>query len=157
MRVIVERIKEGKVFVNGEKKGEIKRGLLVLAGICKGDTLEEISWCAKKIVNLRIFEDREGKINLSLKDIKGKVLIISNFTLCADIKKGNRPSFDKAESPNKAKDMLLFFKSEIERMGICVEEGEFGAFMEVFHINDGPFTLFIDTREKFKKEEKNET
>ncbi len=151
MEIILERVKNAGVEVNGKEIAKIKEGLLLLVGVCKNDTPEEIKWAANKVLNLRIFEDENGKLNLSVKDIKGEILAISNFTLCADILKGNRPSFDKSENREKAKEKFETFVSELKKSGLNVMKGEFGAFMEISHINSGPVTIIIDTKEKFKK------
>lgn len=151
MKIILERVKNAGVEVNGKEIAKIKEGLLLLVGVCKNDTPEEIKWAANKVLNLRIFEDENGKLNLSVKDIKGEILAISNFTLCADILKGNRPSFDKSENREKAKEKFETFVSELKKSGLNVMKGEFGAFMEISHINSGPVTIIIDTKEKFKK------
>ena len=151
MKIILERVKNAGVEVNGKEIAKIREGLLLLVGVCKNDTPEEIKWAANKVLNLRIFEDENGKLNLSVKDIKGEILAISNFTLCADILKGNRPSFDKSENREKAKEKFETFVSELKKSGLNVMKGEFGAFMEISHINSGPVTIIIDTKEKFKK------
>ncbi len=153
MRIVIERIGEGKVFINKNLYSEIKNGLLLFVGIYKGDTEEEIKWAANKILNLRIFEDEKGKLNLNVKDIKGEILVISNFTLCGDVLKGNRPSFDKSEEKGKAEEKFEIFFNELKKSGLKVSKGIFGEFMEVYHINKGPVTLIVDTKEKFKKEE----
>ncbi len=152
MRIVLERVKKAELKIKENKISEIKEGLLIFAGICKDDTYEEIKWAANKILNLRIFEDKEGKLNLSIRDVKGEILAISNFTLCGDILKGNRPSFDKSEEKNKAEEKFDFFVSLLKESGLYVEKGIFGAFMEIYHTNSGPVTIVIDTKEKFKKE-----
>lgn len=152
MKIVLERVRGAEVKVDGRKISEIKIGLLLFVGICKNDTPEEMKWAANKVLNLRIFEDEKGKLNLSVKDIGGEILAISNFTLCGDILKGNRPSFDKSEEKEKAEKKFDFFVSLLKESGLNVEKGKFGAFMEIYHINSGPVTIIIDTKEKFKKE-----
>lgn len=150
MRIVIERIKEGSVKINEGKVLSINNGLLLFVGICKDDSIQEIEWAVNKILNLRIFEDDEGKMNLSILDVKGDILVISNFTLCADIKKGNRPSFDNSEDKEKANEKFNIFVTKLKKSNLKVVEGEFGSFMEVYHVNSGPVTIILDTREKFK-------
>ncbi|MEN3044970.1 MAG: D-aminoacyl-tRNA deacylase [Candidatus Hydrothermales bacterium] len=152
MRVLIERIKEGIIRIENKKELNIKFGLLLFTGICKNDTTEEIEWAANKILNLRIFEDKNGKMNLSISDVKGDILVVSNFTLCADVMKGNRPSFDNSEEKDKAKEKFDLFVRKLKESNLNVIEGEFGAYMEVHHINYGPVSIILDTKEKFKKE-----
>ncbi|OMH40359.1 D-aminoacyl-tRNA deacylase [Desulfurobacterium indicum] len=149
MKVVIQRVKEGKVKVNGETVGKIEKGIVVLVGFEKGDIPSFLEKMADKIVNLRIFEDSEGKMNLSLKDIKGELLLVPNFTLAADCKKGRRPSFQSSENPEIAKNMFDKFV-EICRKQIPVETGIFGAEMEVYILNDGPVTFILDSRELFQ-------
>ena len=156
MRIVLERVESAEVKVNGEKISEIKKGLLLFVCIYKDDTPKEIRWAANKVLNLRIFEDDKGKLNLSVSDIKGEILAISNFTLCGDVLKGNRPSFDKSEEKEKAEEKFDSFVSLLKESGLSVKKGKFGAFMEVYHINSGPVTIIIDTKEKFKKGVKDE-
>ncbi len=149
MKVVIQRVKEGKVEVNGETVGKIGKGIVALVGFEKGDIPSFLEKMADKIVNLRIFEDSEGKMNLSLKDINGKLLLVPNFTLAADCKKGRRPSFQSSENPEIAKKMFDKFV-EICREEIPVETGIFGAEMEVYILNDGPVTFILDSRELFQ-------
>ncbi|MEN3045533.1 MAG: D-aminoacyl-tRNA deacylase [Candidatus Hydrothermales bacterium] len=151
MRVLIERIRDGVLKIENKKELKIKFGLLLFTGICKNDTDEEITWAANKILNLRIFEDNSGKMNLSILDVKGDILVVSNFTLCADITKGNRPSFDNSEDKDKAKEKFDFFVKKLKESNLNVIEGEFGAYMEVHHVNVGPVNILLDTKEKFKK------
>lgn len=124
--------------------GKIEEGVLVFLGITHKDTQAEATWLAKKLVNLRIFEDDQGKINQSLIERKGSALIISQFTLYADCNEGRRPSFTQAAAPDMAKSLYEYFVSEVKQNGINVETGEFGAEMKVFLLNDGPFTVLLE-------------
>ncbi len=147
MRAVVQRVKESWVKVNGEIVGKIGEGLNILLGIGKGDTEEDIEKLVKKIANLRIFEDENGKFQYSVLDIKGEVLIISQFTLYANVKKGRRPSFEEAEEPKKAKELYEKFVERFKETGLKVETGIFGAMMDVYIRNWGPVTIIIDSRE----------
>lgn len=144
MRVILQRVKTASVKVEGVVIGEITSGLLALIAIMDGDTESELTWMAKKIAELRIFRDDAGKMNRSLIDTGGEVLLVSQFTLAADIKKGRRPSFVKAAPPTVAVPMLDKLKSLLEAKNIRVATGEFGADMEVALINDGPVTIPLE-------------
>jgi len=144
---VIQRVKEAWVEVGGKRVSGIKNGILVLIGIHKEDNERDIKVLAKKIVFLRIFEDKDGKMNLSLKDINGEMLIVSQFTLLGDCRKGRRPSFDKAAPANKAKGMYEAFVSEIRSYGIPVATGVFGARMSVYLVNDGPVTFILDSRD----------
>jgi len=147
MRAVVQRVKESRVVVEGKVVGEIGRGLNVLLGIGKGDTEEEARKLAEKIVNLRIFEDEKGKFQYSLMDIGGEILVVSQFTLYANVKKGRRPSFEEAEKPEKAKQLYEFFVGYLREKGLKVETGVFGAMMEVYILNWGPVTIILDSEE----------
>ncbi len=149
MKVVIQRVREAFVEVDGEKTGEIGRGILVLVGFEKGDEEEidkKIEFMAKKITNLRIFEDENGKMNLSVKDIGGSVLIVSNFTLAGSVKKGRRPSFDNALSGEKAKIFYEKFCDFFKTLNISVEKGKFQAYMKVFLVNDGPVTFVVEVK-----------
>ena len=147
MRTVIQRVRFARVSVDGKIIGEIDKGLLILLGVTHDDSEKEMKWLAKKTKNLRIFEDEEEKMNLSLDDIKGKALIISQFTLYANSVKGNRPSFIEAAKPDFAKDLYLKFIQEFKNFGIETQEGEFGADMKVELLNDGPVTIIIDTKD----------
>lgn len=149
MRVVYQRVKEAYVKVNETKIAQIGKGALILLGVEDGDTEKDAQYLAEKCVLLRIFEDEEGKMNLSLKDVGGALLAVSQFTLCADCKKGRRPSFVTAASPDEAKRLYDFFAQEVEKQGICVQKGQFQAHMEVGLINDGPVTILLDSKKTF--------
>lgn len=144
MRVVVQRVNKAKVTIDNEVVGKIKRGFLLLVGLREGDKLDQVKKAADKIAKMRIFEDEDGKTNLSLKDVNGEILSVSQFTLLANTKKGNRPSFVEAMRPPKSKDLWENFNQELENRGFHVETGEFGADMQVSLENDGPFTIVLD-------------
>lgn len=154
MRTILQRVKWAKVSVDGATIGEIGPGLLVLAGIGQGDTADDLALMAEKIVNLRIHEDAEGKMNLSLLETGGALLVISQFTLHADCRKGRRPSFIRAAPPEMASAMFDDFVARLRAFGGKVETGRFGAMMEVELLNWGPVTITLDT-EELKSSRKN--
>ncbi|MDF2541927.1 MAG: hypothetical protein K0S47_1645 [Herbinix sp.] len=143
MRIVVQRVKEAKVTIEDRTVGSIGKGLLLLIGVGQDDTKELTDRYIDKIIKLRIFADEQGKTNLSLQDVGGEVLVVSQFTLYADCKKGNRPSFTSAADPKKANELYEYFLIAIkERLG-NVEKGEFGADMQVSLVNDGPFTVIL--------------
>lgn len=144
MRVVVQRVNKAQVTIDNEVVGKIKRGFLLLVGLREGDELDQVKKAADKIAKMRIFEDKDGKTNLSLKDVNGEILSVSQFTLLANTKKGNRPSFVEAMRPPKSKDLWENFNKELENRGFHVETGEFGADMQVSLENDGPFTIVLD-------------
>ena len=146
MRAVVQRVQSAEVFVEGRLSGKIGNGLLVFIGVGKGDGEEDISYLTSKLPELRIFEDASGKFNLSLKEIGGEMLIVSQFTLYGDCRKGRRPSFTEAEEPTVAKSLYDRFVSKLERLGVPVQTGEFQARMHVHLINDGPVTLLLDSK-----------
>lgn len=144
MRVVVQRVNKAQVTIDNEVVGKIKRGFLLLVGLREGDKLDQVKKAADKIAKMRIFEDEDGKTNLSLKDVNGEILSVSQFTLLANTKKGNRPSFVEAMRPPKSKDLWENFNKELENRGFHVETGEFGADMQVSLEKDGPFTIVLD-------------
>ena len=145
MKLVVQKVKKAKVEVNNEIVGKIEKGYMVLLGIKKGDTIENADYLVRKLCNLRIFEDEKGKMNFSIKDVNGELLIISQFTLYGNTKEGNRPSFMEAEDPDKANKMYEYFIEQCHKNGIKkVEKGIFGAHMEVYLINDGPNTILLE-------------
>jgi D-aminoacyl-tRNA deacylase len=148
MKVVVQRAKEASVSVNGKVIGEITQGFVVLVGITHDDTEEDAAYLANKIVHLRVFEDEQNKLNLSLKDVGGSILSISQFTLYGDTRKGRRPNFMKAARPDYANNLYVKFNQLLEKEGIFVEKGAFGEMMEVQLTNEGPVTLIIDSKEK---------
>ncbi len=146
MKAVIQRVTESSVKVDGKTVGEIGKGYMILLGVVKGDTDEEAKLLGRKVAALRVFEDENGKMNKSVLDIDGEVLAISQFTLCADCKKGNRPSFTNSEEPENAKRLYELFCSELKVNGVKkVETGIFAADMKVSLINDGPVTICFDT------------
>lgn len=152
MRAVVQRVKDARVVVDGEIAGAIDSGLLVYVGVEKGDGDKDIEYIATKIVNLRVFEDIDGRMNLSLLDIDRRgtgLLAISQFTLHGDVRKGRRPSFDRAEKPVRARELFTRLVESIEEKGVRVEKGVFQAHMEVTSTNDGPVTILLDSGKTF--------
>ena len=145
MRLLIQRVREARVVVEGKTVGSIQKGALVLFGVHQNDTAAQIPWLANKLVNLRMFMDEQDKMNLSLLDVKGSCLIVSQFTLYADCTEGRRPSFSQAAPPPIAQPLYETFVSEVKK-SLLVETGIFGAEMQVHLINDGPVTLLIDSR-----------
>ena len=145
MKVVIQRVDSSSVKVNMDEISSIDNGLLILWGVEVEDTIEDVNILTEKILNLRIFSDEEGKMNKSIVDVQGSILLVSQFTLLADVSKGNRPSFIKSENPEKAK---LLLKSAIKNISekVQVKEGEFGAFMKVELINDGPVTILLEAK-----------
>ena len=144
MKVLIQRTAKADVSINGETVSAIRKGILALVGIEKGDTKEQVEKLAKKVVNLRIFPDENDKMNLSLIDTQGEMLIVSQFTLCGDCKKGTRPSFDKSAPPQIANELYEYFVAQVQSYGIKAGTGKFGAMMEVSLINDGPVTFMLE-------------
>ena len=150
MRAVLQRVKEAKVVVDGKTVGEIKRGILVLLGVGKADTEDDAAWIADKIVNLRIFEDDEGKMNRSLLETGGELLIVSQFTLYGDARKGRRPSFTEAAPPDLGERLYEKVVENIRtKYGLKVETGVFGAMMDVHLVNWGPVTILLDSKKLF--------
>ena len=146
MRAVVQRVKESSVKTDNQIIGRIGKGLVVLLGVAKGDSPSDADYLANKIVNLRIFEDNDAKMNRSLLSISGEMLVVSQFTLLGDCRKGRRPSFVAAAEPQKASELYENFVQQVRQLGISVETGRFQAMMEVALINDGPVTLVLESR-----------
>ena len=144
MKFVIQRVNHAEVKVDGEIVGKIGKGFLVLIGVGREDTREDADWYLKKLLGLRIFEDENGKTNLSLKDVSGELLLVSQFTLYANCKKGNRPSFIEAGEPDKAEALYEYMIEEASKSVPVVQHGSFGADMKVSLINDGPFTILLD-------------
>jgi len=146
MRIVVQRSKKASVTVNEKVIGEIEKGLVLLVGVTHDDTEEDAAFLADKIVNLRIFEDENQKMNLSLLDVGGSILSVSQFTLYGDCRKGRRPNFMAAAKPEQALNLYHYFNQILKEKNVKVETGEFGAMMDVALINDGPVTLILDSK-----------
>lgn len=149
MRAVVQRVSRAEVRVGGEVIGRVGRGFLVLLGAAEGDTGEDVAYLADKIAGLRVFADPEGKMNLALADVGGAVLVVSQFTLLGDCRKGRRPSFVHALAPEAASALYEQLVADLRGRGIVVATGSFGAMMEVELVNDGPVTLLVDSRKTF--------
>lgn len=146
MKAVIQRVQEASVTVDGKLVSSIGRGYMLLLGVMKGDTQKEAELLARKTAALRVFEDENGKMNLSVNDVNGEILSVSQFTLCADCKKGNRPSFTNSEEPERANELYEYFCNELIKNGVKdVKRGIFGADMKVSLINDGPVTITYDT------------
>ena len=152
MKIVLQRVSKASVQVNCETVGEIGKGFLLLVGITHTDTMADVHYMTEKILSLRVFEDVEGKLNLSLQDISGEILSVSQFTLYGDCKKGRRPSFTNAAKPDVAEKLYHAFNQRLHKEGVKVETGRFGAMMSVHLINDGPVTLVIETENGKYKE-----
>ncbi len=148
MRLVIQRVKKASVKIEGRLNGEIDAGMLILVGIEHEDTKEDIEWLTKKVIALRIFPDEQHKMNLDIQSINGSILVVSQFTLHASTKKGNRPSYIKAAAPEHAIPLYELFIKQLRQAGIHVETGEFGAMMDVELINDGPVTILIDSKNR---------
>ncbi|WP_028273566.1 D-aminoacyl-tRNA deacylase [Atopococcus tabaci] len=148
MRVVIQRVSEASVKISGETVGEINKGFVLLVGIGEDDEQPDVDYLVRKVAKMRIFEDDEGKMNLSLKEVDGEILSISQFTLHADTKKGNRPSFINAARPEKAIPLYESLNEGLRKEGFKVETGEFGADMQISLINDGPVTVLVDSKNK---------
>lgn len=148
MRALIQRVKSGAVYIDGKEVGRIGKGFVILLGVGQRDSIEDLDYLVDKVVNLRVFPDEEGKMNLSLLDVGGEVLVVSQFTLYADCRKGRRPSFTDAAPPDKGKEMYELFVSRLRERGLKVETGEFGAMMLVEIHNDGPVTIMLDSEDR---------
>lgn len=149
MRAVVQRVRRARVTVSGEEVGVIGAGLLVFLGVRSGDTESDVIYLAEKIAGLRVFADQEGKMNLSVKDIGGEVMVVSQFTLYGDCRKGRRPSFTEAAPPEVAEKLYESFKEELRKQGLRVASGRFQAYMHIELVNDGPVTLLLDSSKVF--------
>lgn len=149
MRAVIQRVSESSVSVDGNTVGSIGSGILVLLGVIEEDTRKDIEYMAEKIANLRIFQDEEEKMNLSLLDVGGEALIVSQFTLLGDCRKGRRPSYSNAARPESAEKIYKQFIGEMQKLGVKTSEGTFQAMMKVSLVNDGPVTLLIDSKKIF--------
>lgn len=149
MRAVVQRVSSARVMVDGEVVGQIGRGLCVLLGVAEDDTSDDVVYTANKIIGLRIFEDAEGKMNRSLAEVGGAMLVVSQFTLFGDCRKGRRPSFISAAGPEQGNALYETFVEEVRRQGVVVATGRFRAMMDVSLVNQGPVTLLVDSRKVF--------
>ena len=147
MRAVIQRVSEAKVIVNNETIGQINTGLLVYLGVGRDDGLKDAEFIADKLVNLRIFPDEEGKMNLSVLDVGGAILLVSNFTLHGNCRKGRRPGFDEAAEPEIANQLYEKTIEQVANLGVLVEKGAFGEHMHISSINDGPVTFLLDSRQ----------
>jgi D-tyrosyl-tRNA(Tyr) deacylase len=145
MKIVLQRVKEARVEVDGRIVGRIGRGVCLLVGVEKGDTEKDAEFLARKAVELRIFPDAEGRMNLSLAEVGGEVLAVSQFTLAGSVRKGRRPSFDRAEEPARAAELFDYFVGAVEAAGVTVETGVFQAMMDVHILNDGPVTFVLES------------
>jgi len=150
MIAVIQRVSSASVTVEGEKISDIGQGIMALVGVTGEDTEEDASYLASRLPVLRIFADEQDRMNLSLLDIKGELLLVSQFTLCGDIYQGRRPSFTQAAPPDKAIPLLALLKKELESQGVPVQEGQFGAMMDVALVNDGPVTFVVDSKQRKK-------
>ena len=148
MKAVIQRVKSASVSVDDKIIGEIATGFLILLGVEQSDTQDDLNYLVKKTIGLRIFKDGNKNMNLSIKDVGGEALVVSQFTLCADTSRGRRPSFIKAANPEEADSMYQQFCEQLTMNNLSVERGEFGAMMDVSLVNDGPVTIILDSREK---------
>jgi len=147
MIAVIQRCSQGKVTISDKVVGEISNGLVILLGVQKNDTEKDANFLVNKISGLRIFSDENDKMNLSIKDVSGSALVISQFTLCGDTKKGRRPSFIKAATPDDGNQLYEYFMSEMKKGGVPIESGEFGAMMDVELVNNGPVTFVLNSKD----------
>ena len=148
LRILIQRSLQSSVEVNQQTIGSIDKGFVILVGVTHDDDASDVEYCVRKVANLRLFEDEDGKTNLSLKDVQGEILSISQFSLFANTKKGNRPSFIRAAQPDHANQLYEDFNEQLRALGFKVETGEFGTDMQVKIVNDGPMTLLIDSKDR---------
>lgn len=148
MKALIQRVKNSSVTIDGNTYSEISAGMLILLGVEKNDTFNTATALASKVLNFRIFEDENEKMNLSICDIKGEILVVSQFTLAADCKKGTRPSFDNAKMPKEANEIYEFFVKELKKSNLKIQTGVFGAMMDVKLTNDGPVTFMLEKQEQ---------
>ncbi len=149
MRAVVQRVSRANVVVNGESTGEIARGLLVLLGVGQGDTESDADYLAEKVARMRVFEDQDGKMNVGIAEIGGAVLVVSQFTLYGDVRRGKRPSFDAAAQPQRARELYEYFVKRVRALGLRCETGRFQEMMQVELVNDGPVTILLDSAKNF--------
>ncbi len=145
MRAVLQRVREATVTVDNQRVGQIAHGLLVYLGVAQEDTEQDVAYVADKLAGLRIFADEVGKMNLSVRDVEGAILLISNFTVCGDCRKGRRPSFGQAAEPIQAESLYEAVAAGLRKQGVPVEQGQFGAMMQVHSVNDGPVTFWLDS------------
>ena len=148
MRAVIQRVKSASVLVDDKMIGEIATGFLILLGVEQSDTQDDLNYLVKKTIGMRIFKDDNKNMNLSIKDVGGETLVVSQFTLCADTSRGRRPSFIKAANPEGADSMYQQFCKQLTMNNLSVQTGKFGAMMDVLLVNDGPVTIMLDSREK---------
>ena len=146
MKIIIQRVNFAEIFVNNKFKGKIQKGIVAYIGVANGDSVKDIDFCIDKLINLRIFDDENGKLNLSVKDIRGELLIVSNFTIYGNTKKGRRPSYTDSAATNEAQEIYNLFVKKLEHTGVRFETGEFGQYMRIVSENDGPVNLIIDSK-----------
>lgn len=146
MKIIIQRVNFAEIFVNNKFRGKIQKGIIAYTGVANGDSVKDIDFCIDKLINLRIFDDENGKLNLSVKDIRGELLIVSNFTIYGNTKKGRRPSYTDSATANEAQEIYNLFVKKLEQTGVRFETGEFGQYMRIVSENDGPVNLIIDSK-----------
>lgn len=149
MRIVYQRVSEARVIVNEREIASIGRGAVVLVGVGREDSLDDVRYAADKVANLRVFPDADGRMNLSLLDVGGEALVVSQFTLYGDVRRGRRPGFDMAMEPDQGRALYEAFAEELRRLGVPVKTGEFGAHMMVELTNDGPVTILISSKKEF--------